>query len=149
MIGGLLAALLLVACVKTIHSPQGFRLPDGDVEAGQKAFVSVGCIRCHTVAGEELPTLVSEREMEVELGGRVAQVETYAELVTSIIYPQHAIKASAVGKHQDEQGRSLMPDLTENMTVRQMIDIAEYLQSHYTLEVPAYPEYPFSGSYYP
>lgn len=146
---GLLAALLLAACGKNVHSPQGFRLPDGDVDAGRAAFARVGCIQCHSVAGEDGPSLAQPRTIEVKLGGKVREVETYAQLVTSIIYPTHAIKDGDDPAFKDESGNSLMPDLTADMTVRELIDIAAYLQSHYEVVVPVYPEYPFTGSYYP
>lgn len=148
-LGALTVALLLTACGKTVNSPQGFRLPGGDVEAGRVAFAKAGCTQCHTVAGDALTALTKKRKMDIKLGGNVTEVETYAELVTSIIYPQHAISASGAETYKDDQGRTLMPDLSEKMTVRELVDITTYLQSHYNVVVPSYPDYPFAGNYYP
>ncbi|MBK1879606.1 c-type cytochrome [Pelagicoccus mobilis] len=145
----LCAVLLLAACTKTVNSPHGFRLPPGNVDQGRVAFVELGCTQCHTVAADKLDRPGGEPLMTVKLGGGVTDVETYAELVTSIIYPSHAIKEGDSAKFKDEQGQTLMPDLTKAMTVRQMIDVTEYLQSHYTVVTPPYPDYPFAGSYYP
>lgn len=145
-ISGLLALFLLAGCGSQVNSPQGFRLPAGDPEAGRNAFVSVGCIQCHTVTDEALPELKTPREIEVQLGGEVRRVKTYAQLVTSIIYPSHSIKDKHVANNQDASGNSLMPDLTTDITVRQLVDITQYLQPHYNVVLPTYPQDQF---YYP
>jgi hypothetical protein len=47
------------------------------------------CHQCHTIAGEELPVIPALDPPYVELGGRVAKVKTYGELVTAIIFPSN------------------------------------------------------------
>ncbi len=145
-IAGLLALLLLAACSNRVDSPQGFRLPDGDPAAGRDAFVAVGCVQCHTIVGDTLPEPEIPRTLNVQLGGDARKVKTYAQLVTSIIYPSHSIKDKNAANYQDETGKSLMPDLTSDMTVRQLVDITQYLQPHYKVVIP---EYPRNGIYYP
>ncbi|EDY81247.1 hypothetical protein VDG1235_865 [Verrucomicrobiia bacterium DG1235] len=137
--GLVLVAILIATCAREANSPQGFRLPSGNAEAGKMAFTTVGCIQCHTIKGESLPEPNAPREINVPLGGDVSQVKTYAQLVTSIIYPSHIIKNKYKDAYRDEQGNSVMTDFTENMTVRQMIDIAQYLQTHYNVVMPTYP----------
>lgn len=141
----LLAALLLAACGRQVDSPQGFRLPDGDPVAGREAFVTMGCVQCHTVVGDSLPEPEIPRSLHVQLGGETHRVKTYAQLVTSIIHPSHAIKDKNVADYEGPSGKSLMPDLTPYLTVKQLVDITQYLQPHYKV---VFPEYTRDGLYY-
>ena len=90
-----------------------------------------------------MPEITEPREIHVVLGGEVTRVKTYGQLVTSVINPSHVVKVQYRGKYTDAEGKSLMPDFSETMTVRQMIDIAEFLQSRYEVVIPdhAYSEY--------
>ena len=128
----LAAALLLAACDKEARmSQQGFRLPDGDAEAGRAAFLYMQCHQCHTIAGEELPRIAGVEPPYVELGGKVSKVKTYGELITSIINPSHKL---AKGYAEE-----VVADIyNSHMTVQELIDIVMYLQPKYDVEVPAY-----------
>ena len=135
----LAAIALLSGCLVNENSPQGFRLPEGASFKGKTAFIDLGCIQCHLVAGEEVMPVPSEmREISIILGGEVRRVKTYGQLVTSIINPSHVIDRQYRDKHTNADGKSKMPDFSEEMTVRQMIDIAEFLQSKYEVVVPDY-----------
>ena len=136
----LAGTLLLAACQPNADSPRGFRLPEGNAEAGKVAFVAKGCIQCHTVAGEEFAPPPGKRELELQIGGEVHRAKTYAELVTSIMNPSHVVAE----KYRTEQGLSLMPDLTRSLTVREMIDLTQFLQAHYEV-VP--PDPPYANPY--
>ena len=47
----------LTACDENaMMSSTGFRLPDGDAEAGRDAFLYMQCHQCHSIKGMELPT---------------------------------------------------------------------------------------------
>ena len=46
--------LLAVGCKENVKSTRTFRLPEGNAANGQAAFVSLQCIRCHSVAGIDL-----------------------------------------------------------------------------------------------
>lgn len=125
-------------------SPLGFRLPEGSIWKGKTAFVDLGCIQCHSVVGEALmPEVAEPRKTHVVLGGEITRVKTYGQLVTSIINPSHVISAKPNEKYTDSEGNSLMPDFSKAMTVRQMIDIAEFLQARYKVVIPepAYGDY--------
>ena len=127
-------ALLLFGCSPGPKSSSGFRLPDGDVEAGKAAFVEAGCLSCHAVEGVEFEDATSGA-LEVRLGGKVRRVRTYGELVTAIINPSHDIASKAEGA-VTEDGASAMPDYNETMTVQQMIDMVAFLQSTYEKYLP-------------
>lgn len=127
-------ALAMLAGCGGRHSPAGFRLPEnGDVERGKTAFVELGCHQCHPVAGVDLPQPPGDSEVSLQLGGRVYEVRTDGYLVTSIIHPSHRIRRLP---DIPSSAESPMPDYTEQMTVRQLIDIVALLQSRYEVEPP-------------
>ena len=140
MAGAAALLVLLVGCSDP-KSGTGFRLPDGEVNAGREAFVRLNCLLCHTVSGEKFATVPVASVIVVPLGGEVARVRTYGQLVTSIINPQHIISPNYRGKYTDATGRSLMPDYNQNMTVKELIDLVAFLQSRYKLKPPE-PAYP-------
>lgn len=136
--------LLFTGCPMSEKSPIGFRLPEGNVTNGKAAFLEAGCVKCHSVDGVELASeLADAREANIVLGGEISRVKTYGQLVTSIIYPSHIISSKYRDEYTDENGNSIMPDFTEEMTVRQMIDITEFLQAHYEVVVPDYDYYSY------
>jgi hypothetical protein len=75
--------------------------------------------------------------MVVVLGGEVQEVRTDGYLVTSIIHPSHKLGPYPRGEVAVD-GESRMPDYTRSMTVRQLIDVVAYLQSHYRVTPPPY-----------
>lgn len=144
----LIAALLLLSScgLNDPKSALGFRLPDGDAEAGRRAFVSLGCHFCHQVDGVETPP---ERmgAASVALGGETTRVRTYGELVTSIINPSHRIAPGYdPATVTDGAGASLMelPAFNDRMTVRQLTDLVAFLQTTYQVVPPSYDPYTFS-----
>lgn len=130
------------------HDPaKGFRLPPGDVEAGMEAFAELGCVSCHSVKNStRFPLPESPAEWHVMLGGEVGVIKTYGELVTAIIHPSESIRPDVRRSLVNEEGNSIMPDLTRQMTTRQMIDIVTYLQPEYKVVLPDFPTnyYPYS-----
>src|SRR6478672_1622991 len=89
---------------------KGFRLPEGNVERGQAAFVAMDCNRCHTVAGIALPKPQLPSKISYELGGEVRRVKTYGELVTAIIQPQHVVAPDYLAKlHETERNGATSP----------------------------------------
>ena len=115
----------------------GFPVEEGDIEAGRQAFIDHQCHRCHSVAGVTLPPLAGAGAPILELGGETATAKSYAELMTSIINPNHVIS-----ERYREQLRlqaivplnSPMPTPNlDTMTVRQLIDLVAFLDSRYQL----------------
>ena len=137
MILGMAAALLSACDEQKIMSERGFRLPDGDAEAGREAFLYMQCNQCHTIKGEDLPA-VAGFEPYVELGGAVTRVKSYGELVTAIINPSHKLATGYPVEDISNDGTSKMPVYNRVMTVQELIDIVMYLQPHYEVVVPEY-----------
>lgn len=106
------------ACDSGRRSAAGFRLPpDGDIERGKAAFLTLGCNRCHDIAGVDLPKPQGRPERVVILGGEIAREPNDGRLVRSVIWP--------------EGGG--MPHYAQEMTVRQLTDIVALLQSRYVV----------------
>jgi mono/diheme cytochrome c family protein len=134
-ISGILLALAgLGGCEADRMSEKGFSLPEGNAMDGQTAFIYLHCYECHTIDGIELPAVFSD----VELGGRVSQVKTYGQLVTSIINPSHKLAPGYPIETISEDGQSKMPLYNGYMTVQELIDIVSFLQPHYEVIVPQY-----------
>lgn len=135
--------------VKSNH----FKLPPGDALNGQIVFVEMQCIECHTLSGEEyidelqeylVGLGMSKRKLSIEIGNEKTRVKTYAELVTSIINPSHQLAEGYPKEHISADGKSKMPSYNDILTVNELIDLVEFLHSHYELQsVPLliYPHY--------
>lgn len=139
ILAGCLAAALLTGCDSGPKSGRGLRLPDGDIEKGKQAFLALKCYTCHKVDGVELPPPAA---FNLTLGGETTQIQTYGQLVTSVINPSHVI-TDKYRKELVEAKESPMPKFNHEMTVEQMIDLVAFLQSRYKLLEPTYqPVYP-------
>ena len=138
-------ALLLVSLValsacdpQARMSSKGFRLPDGDAQAGREGFLYMQCHQCHSIKGESLPGIPGQKPPYVELGGTVTQVKTYGQLITAIINPSHKLASGYAKEVVAEDGESRMYVYNHHMTVQELIDIVMYLQPHYDVVVPVY-----------
>lgn len=144
--GAIALAVLVGACDSGPTSPRGFSLPNGDIAAGQAAFAKFQCADCHVVAGLEGLREGITPVMSLPLGGKTPRVQSYGELVTSIINPSHAVSRKFPGIEVDVDGRSKMPNYNYAMTVNELIDLVAFLQSKYQLEpfvVSPYPPYSY------
>jgi mono/diheme cytochrome c family protein len=139
------ALTLLLTCVLVLSgcdedrtmSERGFRLPEGDPMAGRETFLYMHCNQCHTIKGEELPTIPGF-EPFVELGGAVTRVKTYGELVTAIINPSHKLAEGYATDLVSEDGKSMMYVYNGFMTVQELTDLVMFLQPHYDVVPPEF-----------
>ena len=141
----LFSLFTLTACDQEARmSQKGFRLPDGDAQAGREAFLYMQCHQCHTIAGEQLPGIPGQEPPYVELGGKVTQVKTYGQLVTAIINPSHKLATGYAKEVVSDNGESKMYVYNDHMTVKELNDIVMFLQPYYDVVVPnfRYPVYP-------
>ncbi len=135
----LVAVFALTACDEaTVMSQRGFRLPDGDAQAGREAFLYMQCHQCHTIRGEKLPEIPGMEPPYVELGGKVTKVRTYGELVTSIINPSHKLAKGYPAEMISEDNESNMYVYNSHMTVQELVDVVMFLQPYYDVVVPDY-----------
>lgn len=136
----------LLAC--TPQSPRGFRLPEGNEEAGRVAYQALGCHACHRLNDEEKAQDADDR---IVLGGNVPGIETYGKLVASIINPSHRMSPRAPQAERLADGRSPMEaaKLNDAMTVTQLVDLVTMLQPMYRVVPPQgspYAYYPPGGN---
>ena len=134
--GAILAALaaVLTACQGPYTPDASIVLPEGNAERGSEAFVALQCTTCHTVRGAELPAPAERGPVRYALGGEVARIRSYGELVTSVANPTHRLARSFRQEELTEDGESLMPALNDVMTVTQLVDIVAFLQEHFTVK---------------
>ena len=131
--------LLLVGlggCGVEANSSHGFRLPDGDVEAGRAVFTQQRCVACHTVEGTEFSPAQAGPALDIPLGGKVLRVRTYGELVTAVINPSHDLAKSYLEQGASADDESPMADHNSTMTVQELIDLVAFLQSAYEEYLP-------------
>jgi L-cysteine S-thiosulfotransferase len=127
----IIAAFIALASVRAGAAPKSdFVLPKGDVEKGKAAFVALGCNNCHAVHGVRDIAEPTVKPAVPLLGGHVRNAPTDAYLATAIINPQHSVtKTLGAPNTAKPDGSSRMPDFSERMTVRQLIDITAFLHS--------------------
>jgi sulfur-oxidizing protein SoxX len=127
------AAFLLTGCDSGAMSARGFSFPVGDVDKGRAVFLESNCLACHTLKGIE--NLASDQQIEnpIKLGGGVSRTITYAELLTSVINPSHKV---AEGYERDKvlaDGKSVMRNYNDTMTVTELTNLVTFLETKYDL----------------
>ena len=134
----LLIVAALAGCEADRMSEKGFSLPQGNALDGQEAFVYLHCYECHFIEGLDMPPVDSDDVPYIQLGGKVSQVKTYGDLVTSIINPSHKLAPGYPLETITEEGQSKMPVYNGYMTVQELIDIVAFLQPQYEVVIPQY-----------
>ena len=89
-----------------------------------------------------LPVGEQRDQMMVELGGEVARVRTYDDLVTAIINPSHRLAQGYAESLVASDGKSKMTVYNDVMTVSQLVDLVMFLQGKYRLPTPTPTSYP-------
>jgi hypothetical protein len=67
----------------------------------------------------------------IAIGGKVLSIDSYGELVTSIINPSHKLATRYAKELVAVDGESRMKNYNDVMTVTQLIDVVSFLQSQY------------------
>lgn len=139
------AVSLTSGCATPPKSGKGFTLPEGDAQAGRAMYVSLQCNACHKISGiDQIAAVGGAPELSIALGGEVTRIETYGELVTSIINPSHRLAKGYPVDAVSVDGKSKMKNYNDAMTVTQLTDLVAFLQSKYKLlefEMTDYPPF--------
>lgn len=109
-------------------TPQGwkFTLPSGDPRAGREIFIKMECSSCHRVAGEPFSEGVKEPRPGPDLTG-MGGLHPPEYIAESIITPNAVILTGPGFTGPD--GLSTMPDYSDLLTLRQLLDLVAYLKS--------------------
>jgi mono/diheme cytochrome c family protein len=137
------ALSMAAGCATPPKSGEGFTLPQGDARAGKQIFIDKQCTACHKISGmDQIAVGGGTPQMSIALGGDVTRIQTYGELVTSIINPSHRL---AKGYPLDEisvDGQSRMRNYNDVMTITELTDLVTFLQSKYKLQEFVLTDYP-------
>lgn len=137
--------LLITACVASLlqtNFAEDLRLPQGDAEAGLKAFVDLRCIHCHAVQGAAIDHLELGKRLDLKLAVPTPRfVKSYNGLITAITNPRHVVQEQyrqLLDPTQRAEAEPFMLDLTTAMTVRQLIDLLAFLDERYATNQTGY-----------
>ncbi|MCG9731488.1 c-type cytochrome [Shewanella sp. Isolate13] len=136
-----LIAAAISGCDKSVDSPQGFNLPDGNVAKGKQAFLKYQCLSCHQLEGIEQPQAIEHSILSIPLGGESNKVKTYAALVTGIINPSHSFIEGYPKSAVQIDGKSKMVSFNSVMTVEELVNLVVFLQPYYKLAPSPRTEY--------
>ena len=121
---------------------KGFRFPAGEAEAGREAFIKLNCIQCHGVSKTDLPAVNGTKLLQIKLGSKLIGAKKYEDIVFAITNPKHFLteRYKELLSKAELQGsiEPLMPDLTKDMSAKQLMDIVTFLDSVYRKEQPEY-----------
>jgi hypothetical protein len=109
--------------------PPGWRFswPGGDARKGREVFAKLECFQCHEVKGETFPPVTPDPTRRgpdlAGMGGHHSS-EYFAE---SILSP-NAVIVTGPG-YTGPDGRSIMPDFRDSLTLAETIDLVAYIRS--------------------
>jgi len=105
--------------------PKGwiFRPPEGDPDRGREAFVKLECFACHTVQGESFPR---PSRPGPDLTGMGAH-HPAGYLAESVMNPNRVIVEGP--GYTGPDGKSIMPDYRDSLTLADLSDLVAYLKS--------------------
>jgi len=124
----------------------GVRLPLGDAGRGREAFVDLHCHACHRIDGQQFPPYPGAAAVAVMLGGHTSRIESYGDIVTSIVNPSHRLARdyarTATAGRESPMANEYLNDV---MTVQQLVDLVAFLHTEY--EYVSLPPPPYWESY--
>lgn len=119
--------------------------PLGNVTRGREAFVALECHACHRIEGIELPPPEHPSSMSVVLGGHTPRIETFGDIVTSIVNPSHRLARGYKPPSGSDKSPMAAVFLNDVMTTQQLVDLAAFLRTEYDYIPP--PAAPYWESY--
>ena len=130
-----LAMSLASACSRSSAERKPGATPQGDVERGRQAFVTLQCHTCHEVRGVNLPP--PSTVPAVALGGRTLLPPSRGQLMEDIRLPSsHFAQGYPVNQIMDGD-QSRMPDYSKVLTNTQIADLVTFLRAQYSLGIPS------------
>ena len=137
-----LRSLVLAACVAlwagglraatpahAPHLPKGwkFTLPAGDAAAGKEAFRKMECYSCHTMPGGDFPEARTSGGVGPDLTAAYSKLPR--EFLAESIIDSHKYIAGTLEQYRGlDKVSSKMGDYSSIMSVRELLDIVEFLK---------------------
>lgn len=114
--------------------PAAISLPAGNPTSGHDLFPEYGCTSCHKVRGVSFAG-GGEGGVGPELTS-IGAIQTREYLIESILDPNAVVvanppgvEAGEEGSYSDVNGRSRMPQFGDVMTIKHLLDLAEFLKT--------------------
>lgn len=127
MAGLLVATGSLPAKAPDVPETWSFSLQGGDPEAGREAFVRMKCGTCHAVPGAGIAVGEGHGSVGPELTADYANLQR-EYLAESIMNPNRFVAHEGFETaYTAPDGSSRMGDYSHAMTVRELVDIVEFL----------------------
>jgi hypothetical protein len=109
--------------------PPGWRFswPAGDATKGRDVFARLECYQCHEVKGDSFPPVTPDPSRR---GPGLAGMGDHhpAEYFAEAILNPNAVVVTGPG-HTGPDGRSIMPDYRDSLTLAETIDLVAYIRS--------------------
>ena len=104
-----------------------FLLPLGNPAEGKKVYAALECYSCHEIKGEHFP---QHAKSPGNVGPELTGMGRYhpAEYIAEAILNPNRVIIEGPG-YTGPDGLSKMPDYTDSLTLRQLIDLVAYLKS--------------------
>ncbi len=120
-----------------------FRFMGGNTARGKEAFTKLNCNQCHHVEGiEDLPKPKGKRRLNLVLAKEIRFVKRYEDIITAITNPRHVMNEQykSILSEAELAGEMepFMPNLSDFMSARQMIDIVTFLDAAFDEKQPSY-----------
>jgi L-cysteine S-thiosulfotransferase len=109
--------------------PPGWRFswPAGDAQKGREAFAKLECYQCHEVKGESFPPVAQDPTRRGPALGGMGDHHPAEYFAESILNP-NAVVVTGPG-HTGPDGRSIMPDFRDSLTLAEAIDLVAFIRS--------------------
>lgn len=107
-----------------------FKLPEGAAQAGEAVFIQLGCPSCHLVAGRSYAGQDLSREPVAPTLGSAQAALTREYLAERLIsYDRFLPGGHYKATYSRSDGSSRMGNFNDVITVRQLIDLVEFIKS--------------------
>lgn len=138
LVAAVVCGATVAACVP--NTAVLVRFPLGNTQRGREAFVALECNACHRIEGVTLAPHPSPSAISVPLGGHTPRIETYGDIITSIVNPSHRLaRGYRADAGRGERSPMAARFLNDVMTTQQLVDIAAYLRTEYEYIPPPPP----------
>ena len=115
--------------------PRPVAFSPGDAEDGKDAYAALRCMQCHETRGVRFDAegAVPEGDVGPDLTS-IGSIQTREYLIESMVSPNAVIVADPPGvergdkrSYRNKGGGSKMPEFHDTITLRQLLDVADFL----------------------